>query len=105
MHGVGEAVGFGFDLEGDALVRVASISSRARAELRYALARLDSLRAVAVEFEIESVVGRQMTKVEIPSQNPLAVRLHLDDCSTIELLQHPTSPDAGPARPSLPGRS
>lgn len=87
------------------IVRVASISNLAQAELRYALARLDSLRAVALGFEIESVVGRQIDKVEIPSQNPLAVYLHLDDGSTIELLQPPADPAPAPGRPTLRERS
>jgi hypothetical protein len=80
------------------IVRVASISTSARAQLRYALARLDSLRAVTVGFEIEAVLGKQIEKVDLPSTNPLAVRVHLDDGTVIELLQQPAEPENGPAR-------
>lgn len=85
------------------IVRVASISAAARAQLRYALTRLDSLRAVEVGFEIEAVVGRHIEAVTFPSANPLLVRLELDDRSMIELLQQPTDPGEGPARAAPPG--
>jgi hypothetical protein len=85
------------------IVRLVSISASARSQLRYALTRLDSLRAVTVGFEIEAVVGRHINSVTFPSANPLAVRLHLDDGSTIELLQRPTDPGEGPARAAPPG--
>lgn len=85
------------------VVRVASISAAARAQLRYALTRLDSLRAVTVGFEIEAVVGKHIEAVTFPASNPLLVRLELDDGSTIELLQQPTDPGEGPARAAPPG--
>jgi hypothetical protein len=85
------------------VVRVASISAAARAQLRYTLTRLDSLRAVTVGFEIEAVVGKHIAAVTFPASNPLLVRLELDDGSTIELLQQPTDPAEGPARAAPPG--
>ena len=85
------------------IVRVASISAAARAQLRYALARLDSLRAVSVGFEIESVLGRHIEEVSFPKSNPLLVQLKLDDGSSIELLQQPKEPGEGPARAAPPG--
>jgi hypothetical protein len=85
------------------VVRVGSISAAARAQLRYALTRLDSLRAVTVGFEIEAVVGKHIETVSFPASNPLLVRLGLDDGSTIELLQQPADPDEGPARAAPPG--
>lgn len=85
------------------IVRVASISNAARAQLRYALTRLDSLRAVTVGFEMEAVLGRHIEAVTFPGANPLLVRLELDDGSTIELLQQPTDPGEGPARAAPPG--
>ncbi len=85
------------------IVRVASISAPARAQLRYALTRLDSLRAVTIGFEIEKVVGRQIEQVTFPRSNPLLVRLHLDDGTMIDLLQQPTDPGDGPARAAPPG--
>lgn len=82
------------------IVRVASISNAARAQLRYALARLDVLRATKVGFDIEAVVGRQISEVSFPSRNPLLVRLRLDDGAEIDLLQQPGEPSEGPARPA-----
>lgn len=85
------------------IVRVASISRSARAQLRYALTRLDSLRAVTVGFEIETVLGRHIEAVAFPASNPLLVRLQLDDGSRIDLLQQPSDPAEGPARAAPPG--
>lgn len=86
------------------IVRVGSVSSTARAQLRYALARLDSLRATNVGFEIEAVLGRRIESVSFPASNRLMVRLGLDDGSTIELLQQPDDPDAGPTRAVQPSK-
>jgi hypothetical protein len=80
--------------------RVASISEAARAELRYALAHLDSLRATKVGFEIEHAVGRTIQDVSVSRERRLFVRLHLDDGTNIELLQQPDEPGPGPSRPS-----
>lgn len=84
------------------LQRVAGISNAARAQLRYALARLDTLRTPSIGFEIEAVVGRQITAVTVPSGDPLKVRLRLDDGAEIELLQQPGEPGGGPARSAPP---
>jgi hypothetical protein len=85
------------------IVRVASIGTAARAQLRYALTRLDSLRAVTIGFEIEKVVGRHIGQVTFPRSNPLLVRLHLDDGTMMDLLQQPAEPGEGPARAAPPG--
>jgi hypothetical protein len=80
------------------IVRVASISVVARGQLRYTMARLESLRTVQLGFEIEKVVGRQIKRVTVPKSNPLLVRLELDDGATLDLLQQPTEPLPGVAR-------
>lgn len=81
------------------VVRVASVSAEARMHLRYALARFDSLRATTIGFELERVVGRHIEKVMFPRQNPLLVRLQLDDGTSVELLQRPEEPpDDAPGR-------
>lgn len=85
------------------IVRLASISAPARAQLRHALTQLESLRAVTVGFEIEAVVGRHIDSVTFSSANPLAVQLHLDGGAIIELLQQPAEPGPGPARAAPPG--
>lgn len=78
--------------------RVASISALARSQLRYSLVRLDALRTPHLGFEIEEVIGRRIERAEVPARDPLTVRLHLDDGSTIELLQRPGEPEGPPAR-------
>lgn len=85
------------------IVRVACISRTARAQLRYALARLDSLRATTVGLDLEAVVGRYIERVTFPRRHPLCVRLHLDDGQHVDLLQQPAEPANGPARSAPPG--
>lgn len=85
------------------IMRVASISNTARTQLRYSLARLDALRTPSVGFDIEVVLGRQITQVSFPTRNPLLVRLHLDNGKELDLLQQPGDPDQGPARAAYSG--
>ncbi|HZJ06434.1 MAG TPA: hypothetical protein VFD59_13305 [Nocardioidaceae bacterium] len=80
------------------VVRVACVTNEVRAQLRFALTRLDSLRAPQLGFEVESVLGRSIARVELAERNPLLVRLHLDDGTTVDLLQQPGEPGPGPAR-------
>jgi hypothetical protein len=82
---------------------VASISEPARAQLRYALAQLESLRATKVGFELEQAVGRRIEDVSTTRDRPLFVRLHLDDGSSIDLLQQPDEPGPGAARQAWAG--
>lgn len=86
------------------IARVAGVSDLVRAQLRYALVSLDTLRARALGFEVEAVVGRQIEDVSIPAANPLLVRLQLEGGDTIELLQQPAEPAPWPARTRAPGR-
>lgn len=86
------------------VVRVACVRDAVRAQLRYALARLETLRATSLGFEVEAVVGRHIKQVTIPKTNPLLVRLELEDGQTIELLQQAAEPEPGPARTRVPGR-
>jgi hypothetical protein len=82
--------------------RVCCVSNAVRAQLRYALARLDSLRATQLGFEVEEVLGHNITKVEIPRRDPMAVRLHLDNGTTVDLLQHPGEPEDAASRTAGP---
>ena len=77
---------------------VASVSEPVRAQLRYSLARMESLRATKLGFDVEQAIGRRIEEVTVERNDPLLVRLHLDNGSTLELLQHPDSPPPGPAR-------
>jgi len=83
------------------VVRVTSVSSRARSQLRYALVRLDALRTPNLGFAVEDVIGHSIERAEVPRTNPLTVHLVLDDGSTIELLQQPGEPQGPSARSSV----
>ncbi|HTX00293.1 MAG TPA: hypothetical protein VMD59_16050, partial [Acidimicrobiales bacterium] len=76
----------------------ASISEAARKQLRFALIQLDALRTADLGFAVETVVGRTIEKVEVPTSDPLTVRLQLDDGQVIRLLQQPDAPDQGRGR-------
>lgn len=84
------------------VVRVGCVSDLARAQLRYALARVDALRATSFGFEVEAVVGRQIERVTFPKANPLLVRLHLEGGEVLELLQQPAEPEPAPSRTQPP---
>ena len=83
------------------VVRVASLTSLARSQLRYALVRLDALRTPHLGFEVESVIGHRIEGATVPKKDPLTVRLRLDDGRVIELLQQPGEPSGPSARTSL----
>lgn len=86
------------------IVRVASISAEARAELRYAMARLEILRTVVSDAPIERLAGMRVTDVTFPG--PFDVRLRLEDGSEVGLIRPPTeAEDAGPARGAPARRS
>lgn len=78
--------------------RVACVRPLVRAQLRYALVRLDTHRARALGFEIEAVAGLRIEDVAVDGKNPLLVRIRLEGGKTIELLQQPAEPGPGPAR-------
>ena len=86
------------------VARVACVTDEVRTQLRYSLARLETLRASSVGFEMEAVVGRQIERVEFPKTNPLLVRLHLEGGGMVELLQQPAEPWPAPARKQEPKR-
>jgi hypothetical protein len=83
------------------VARVASISPQARSQLRYGLIRMDALRTPNLGFAVESVIGRSIERAEVPRRDPLTVRLHLDDGSTIDLLQQPGEPQGPSARANV----
>jgi hypothetical protein len=80
------------------IARIACVSDEVRAQLRFALARLDSLRSPEIGFRIEEVIGKEIADVVIPKSNPLVVELHFLDGTMIELLQRPGEPDPGLGR-------
>jgi len=69
------------------------LSSLARDQLRYAIARFDSFRSVDVSERIEAAVGKTITSVAVDNSNRLIVDLELDDGSVLHLVQRPVEPD------------
>ena len=85
--------------------RLSSLSEEARQQLRYALARLDVVRTPTLESELADAVGQEVRSAKVDKRNPLVVKLVLADGSTLELMQRPGSPPAGPisrSRRSIP---
>lgn len=83
------------------IVRLACVSNEVRAQLRFALARLDSLRSPEIGFRIEEVIGKEITNVVIPKSNPLLVEFHFGDGTKIKLLQQPGEPGPGIGRATV----
>jgi hypothetical protein len=83
--------------------RLVSLSDDARIHLRYALARMDSLRTPDIGAELDLAVGQRVLRVERPQGKRMAIVLHLGDGSTLELLPRPGSPNLdGPRRRIAP---
>jgi hypothetical protein len=80
------------------IARLGCVSNEVRAQLRFSLARLDSLRSPEIGFRIEEVIGKEIAKVAIPNSNPLMVEFEFTDGTTIELLQQPGEPGPEPGR-------
>lgn len=78
--------------------RVTSVSEKARARLRYALARLDVLRSPTLTVALSAAVGQEITAARVAKRNPLMVELTLSSGDVLQLLQAPGSPPAGPSR-------
>ena len=78
--------------------RVSSVTEEVRTQLRYALARLDSLRSPMLSIELSRVVGQEVAKARVAKRNPLVVELTLADGNVLRLLQEPGSPEPGPGR-------
>lgn len=71
------------------------LAKPARDRLRYAIARFDSFRAVELSERLESVIGREITSVQVDKGTGIKVTLTLDDGSTLDLVQPPVEPESG----------
>lgn len=84
--------------------RLASITDQARLQLRYGLARMDSLRTPDLTAELEAAVGQRVTAIERPTGKRATLAITLADGSTLEVLPRPgDTPQDGPRRQSVPG--
>lgn len=83
--------------------RLASITDDARLMLRYALARMDSLRTPDLTAELEAAVGERVTGIERPTGKRVTLVITLEDGNTFEVLPGPgTTPLDGPRRQAFP---
>ena len=74
--------------------RLVSLSDDARVQLRYALARMDSLRTPDIGVELEKAVGQKVIGVDRPMGKRMTIVLHLSDGSDLELLPRPAATQA-----------
>lgn len=83
--------------------RLSSLTDPARLQLRYALARMDSLRTPDLGAELEAAIGHRIVGVERPAGKRPTVLLRLDDDTALELLPRPgETPHHGPRRQHVP---
>jgi hypothetical protein len=78
--------------------RIGGLNEVGRAQLRYSIARFDSLRSVSLGFDIERVVGRQISDVQVTKNNVIEISLTLDNGEQLRFLQQPTEPAGGGRR-------
>lgn len=84
--------------------RLVCLTDPARLQLRYALARMDSLRTPDIGYELDAALGKRIVEVRRPDRRRPTVSLVLDDGSVVDLLPRPgTTPLDGPRRQKTPG--
>jgi hypothetical protein len=83
--------------------RLTSLTDPARLQLRYALARMDSLRTPDLGAELEAAVGQRIDGIERPTAKRSTIVIALHDGSRLELLPRPgNTPVDGPRRHHVP---
>ena len=86
--------------------RLVSLNDDARVQLRYALARMDSLRTPDIGIELEKAIGQKIIGVDRPQGKRTTIVLHLSDGSDLELLPRPAASQAqAPGRQRPPRRT
>ena len=86
--------------------RLVSLSDPARLQLRYALARMDSLRTPDLSSDLAGAVGQKIVDIHLPKKGNQTIKLILDNGKSIEVLPKPgnTSQD-GPLRRVIPKKT
>ncbi len=86
--------------------RLTSLTDPARLRLRYALARMDSLRTPDLNSDFQEAVGQKIIDVKLPSKGQQTIKLVLDNGKTLEVLPKPgdTTQD-GPRRRKIPKKT
>lgn len=86
--------------------RLTSLTDPARLRLRYALARMDSLRTPDLNSNLQEAVGQKIIDVKLPRKGQQTIKLMLDNGKTLEVLPKPgyTTLDE-PARRKIPKKT
>lgn len=83
--------------------RLASLGDEARLQLRYALARMDSLRTPDLTAELEAAVGQRIMSIDRPTGRRATLLIAFEDGGTLEVLPRPGhTPQDGPRRQAVP---
>lgn len=75
--------------------RLTSLTDAARLQLRYALARMDSLRTPDIGAELEAALDRRITGVDRPSARRPTLLLTFDDDTVLEFAVTGDTPQDG----------
>lgn len=79
--------------------RLCSLTDPARLQLRYALARMDSLRTPDVGDNLVAAVGQRIVDIKLPRRGNQVITLLLENGKSVEVLPKPgDTPQDGPAR-------
>lgn len=79
--------------------RLVSLSDPARLQLRYALARMDSLRTPDLNSDFANAVGQKIISIDLPKRGSQIIRLILENGTGLEVLPKPgNTAQGGPAR-------
>ena len=83
--------------------RLCSLTDPARLRLRYALARMDSLRTPDVSGELIAAVGQRIVDIKLPKRGQQTITFILENGKSVEVLPKPgNTPQGGPARTLKP---
>lgn len=86
--------------------RLTSLSDPARLQLRYALARMDSLRTPDIGEDLMAAVGQKVVDIKLPKRGNQTIMLILENGKSIEVLPKPgNTPQGGPARKKNPKKT
>lgn len=83
--------------------RLVSLTDPTRIQLRYSLARMDSLRTPDIGHDLDLALGQKITAILRPDSRRATVSLQLEDGSVLDLLPRPgDTPQEGPRRKRPP---
>lgn len=82
--------------------RLVSLSDPARLQLRYALARMDSLRTPDLSSDLTGAVGQKIVDIQLPKKGRQTITLILDNGKSIEVLPKPGNTSQDGLSQSIP---